>query len=95
VQLIDEAETLNDGYFYALTWAQPEGRFVDCPSIMHNNGAVFLFFRRAQQMGSGAPPSRGGTDWSMHRHRAQALLLSLKSRFPESTEYQLACQREY
>jgi prepilin-type N-terminal cleavage/methylation domain-containing protein/prepilin-type processing-associated H-X9-DG protein len=94
VQLIDEAETLNDGYFYALTWAQPEGRFVDCPSIMHNNGAVFLFFD-------------GHSKWVRARHRREEARIDQcidtvpkhyfcpKIPFPESTEYQLACQREY
>jgi hypothetical protein len=37
VQLVDEGETLNDGYFWALAGDQ----FVDCPSIKHNGGANF------------------------------------------------------
>ena len=40
VHLVDEGETLNDGYFWALAGDQ----FVDCPSIKHNGGANFQFY---------------------------------------------------
>ncbi len=93
VQLIDEAETLNDGYFYALTRTSNGARFIDCPSIMHNNGAVFLFFD-------------GHSKWVRARHsRAEARLdrcidtvpkhyFCPKIPFPECREYELACLQE-
>ncbi|MFQ3609954.1 MAG: DUF1559 domain-containing protein [Fimbriimonadales bacterium] len=38
--LIDEQQTLNDGYF----WAFAYGGAVDCPTITHNGGTTLLFF---------------------------------------------------
>ncbi len=95
VVLIDEAETLNDGYFLALEpgGANNTGRFVDCPSIMHNNGAVLLFFD-------------GHSKWIRARHtREQARIdqcidtvpkhyFCPKIPFPESLQYAQGCQRE-
>ncbi len=95
VMLIDEAETLNDGYFLALApgGVNNTGRFVDCPSIMHNNGAVFLFFD-------------GHSKWIRARHtREQARIdqcidtvpkhyFCPKIPFPESLHYAQGCQRE-
>jgi len=93
VQLIDEAETLNDGYFYALSRTGNGARFVDCPSIMHNNGAVFLFFD-------------GHSKWIRARHSRQEARIDRcidtvpkhyfcpKIPFPECSEYELACQQE-
>ncbi len=40
VILVDEQQTLNDGYFWAFAW----GRAVDCPTIAHNGGTNLLFF---------------------------------------------------
>ncbi len=40
VMLVDEQQTLNDGYFFAFGG----GRAIDCPTIAHNGGTTLLFF---------------------------------------------------
>ena len=88
VQLVDEGETLNDGYFWALAGDQ----FVDCPSIKHNGGANFQFFDghakwiRARHT---AQESRIG----QCRDTVPKHYFCPKIPFPESSYYAPSCQR--
>jgi prepilin-type N-terminal cleavage/methylation domain-containing protein/prepilin-type processing-associated H-X9-DG protein len=88
VHLVDEGETLNDGYFFALAGDQ----FVDCPSIKHNGGANFQFYDghakwiRARHT---AQESRIG----MCRDTVPKHYFCPKIPFPESTMYGPSCQR--
>jgi prepilin-type processing-associated H-X9-DG protein len=88
VHLIDEGETLNDGYFFALAGNQ----FVDCPSIKHNGGANFQFFDghskwiRARHT---AQESRIG----LCRDTVPKHYFCPKVPFPESTMYGPSCQQ--
>lgn len=87
VNILDEAETLNDGYYYAFSG----NNFVDCPSISHSNGATFSFFD-------------SHVKWFKANHRPEQARIGQcqntvprhyfcpKIPFPESTEYQAACQ---
>ena len=87
VVLIDEGETLNDGFFFALR----NNQFEDCPSIAHSGGANFSFFDghskwvRARHT---AQESRVG----QCRDTVPKHYFCPKIPFPESTIYAPSCE---
>jgi prepilin-type N-terminal cleavage/methylation domain-containing protein len=88
VQLVDEGETLNDGYF----WALAGDRFVDCPSIKHHGGANFQFYDgHAKWVRARHTPQEARVD------RCQDTVpkhyFCPKIPFPESTMYAPGCER--
>ncbi|MCS7209744.1 MAG: prepilin-type N-terminal cleavage/methylation domain-containing protein [Fimbriimonadales bacterium] len=92
VYLIDEGETLNDGYFWAIAAGSAGPRMVDCPSIMHANGANFLFFDgHSKWVRATHPRERARIDQCLDT--VPKHYFCPKIPFPESAQYRGGCER--
>jgi prepilin-type N-terminal cleavage/methylation domain-containing protein/prepilin-type processing-associated H-X9-DG protein len=92
VELVDEGETLNDGYFWAITWRPGGAELNDCPSIMHANGANFLFFDGHSKWVRATHP-RERARLNQCPHTVPKHYFCPKIPFPESSLYAGGCEQ--
>ncbi len=90
VQLVDEGETLNDGYFWAITWRPGGPELNDCPSIAHANGANFQFYDGHSKWVRATHP-RERARLNQCPHTVPKHYFCPKIPFPESGQYADAC----
>lgn len=92
VELVDEGETLNDGYFWAITVRNGTNELNDCPAIVHNGGGNFQFFDGHTKWVRAIHP-RERARLNQCPHTVPKHYFCPKTPFPESAQYAGACER--